>query len=145
VPPPAHPPIGLLLTAAARSVGRAFDDALAAAGGSRHVWLLLLSLKSRGTAIQRELSEAVGLQEATVSQHLSTLERSGLIARRRDPVNLRTQLVELTPEGEATFRRLRRAAGAFDRRLRAGLSEDELLVTERVLRRLQSNAAADGS
>jgi hypothetical protein len=47
VPPPAAPPIGLDLTRVARVVSRAFDDALAAAGGSLPVWLVLISLKAR--------------------------------------------------------------------------------------------------
>ena len=53
MPRPAQTPIGMELAGVARDVGRAFDAALARAGGSRPMWLVLLSLKSRPTANQR--------------------------------------------------------------------------------------------
>ena len=40
-------PIGLRLAQASRTVERAFDAALAEAGGSLPVWLVLLNLKVR--------------------------------------------------------------------------------------------------
>jgi len=58
---PASAPIGLHLARAARLIGRAFDDELNQAGGSTPVWLVLLNLKIRLTANQRELAEAVGI------------------------------------------------------------------------------------
>ena len=44
---PARLPIGLHLAQVAKVVSRAFDDALAEAGGSLPVWLVLISLKGR--------------------------------------------------------------------------------------------------
>src|ERR1700751_4721801 len=123
MPRPAHQPLGLHLTRISRTVSRAFDDTLAEAGGSLPVWLVLISLKSRQLASQRELAEAVGIQGATLTHHLDAMESAGLVTRRRDPANRRLHLVELTPAGDALFLRLRDAATAFDRRLRAGLSE----------------------
>ena len=55
-----HQPIGLVLTRTSRAVSRAFDERLAAAGGSLPVWLILLALKTRATRSQSELAEAVG-------------------------------------------------------------------------------------
>jgi len=117
MPPPARPPIGLQLTRAARSVSRAFDDALAEAGGSLPVWLVLISLKSQQPGNQRELADAVGIREATLTHHLNAMDAQGLVTRRRDPANRRVHLVELTEAGEAAFLRLRSAAAGFDQRL----------------------------
>ncbi len=47
MPEPLPLPIGLRLNQAARAVGRAFDEALAEAGGSLPVWLILLNLITR--------------------------------------------------------------------------------------------------
>ena len=44
---PPRTPIGLELARSARTVGRAFDEALSAAGGSLPVWLVLLNLELR--------------------------------------------------------------------------------------------------
>ncbi|HWC86401.1 MAG TPA: MarR family winged helix-turn-helix transcriptional regulator [Solirubrobacteraceae bacterium] len=139
---PVRPPVGLHLTRAARGVGRAFDDALAQAGGSLPVWLVLLSLKTRRVANQRELALAVGIREATLTHHLNAMEAEGLLTRRRDERNRRIHVVELTEGGEAAFLRLRDAAVAFDRRLREGISAQEIAGLEAVLDRLVANAGA---
>src|SRR6201987_5599661 len=132
-------PIGLRLNQAARAVGRAFDDALVAAGGTLPVWLILLNLKIRRPGTQRELAEAVGIREATLTHHLNAMDEQGLITRRRDPANRRVHLVELTEAGEAAFHRMRGAATAFDERLRSGLSGDEVACLESLLSRLEAN------
>jgi MarR family transcriptional regulator for hemolysin len=141
VPRPSRPPIGLHLARTARSVSRAFDDALAEAGGSVPVWLVLISLKSQQVRNQRELAEAVGIREATLTHHLNAMDEQGLITRRRDPANRRVHLVELTEAGEAAFQRMRGAATAFDQRLRSGLSGDEVSQLEALLGRLAANVA----
>ena len=141
MPSPAHQPLGLHLTRVSRTVSRAFDETLAEAGGSLPAWLVLISLKSRQLASQRELAEAVGIQGATLTHHLDAMESAGLVTRRRDPANRRLHLVELTPAGDALFLRLRDAATAFDRRLRAGLSEGDVDQLEALLTRLRDNVS----
>ena len=139
--PPASLPLGLHLARAVREITRAFDDALAEAGGSQPVWLVLISLKTRRLASQRELADVVGITEATLTHHLNAMDASGLIIRRRDPENRRVHLVELTPAGEQAFFRMRKAAFAFDARLRAGFGQAELTEFERVLDRLHGNVS----
>ena len=139
MPRPTRPPIGLRLSRAARSVSRAFDHALAQADGSVPVWLVLISLKSQQVRNQRELAEAVGIREATLTHHLNSMDEQGLITRRRDPANRRVHLVELTELGEAAFHRMRGAAVAFDEKLRAGFSDDEVASLESLLSRLETN------
>jgi MarR family transcriptional regulator, transcriptional regulator for hemolysin len=139
VPRPTRPPIGLHLSRTARSVSRAFDDALAQAGGSVPVWLVLISLKSQQLRNQRELAEAVGIREATLTHHLNAMDEQGLITRRRDPANRRVHLVELTELGEAAFHRMRGAAVAFDEKLRAGFGDDEVASLASMLSRLEAN------
>lgn len=136
---PSDTPLGIVLTRVGREVSRAFDDALAGAGGSLPLWLILLALKRHPQANQRELAEQVGIQGATLTHHLNALEEGGLLTRRRDPANRRVHLVELTESGEAAFQRLRAAAMAFDRQLRAGLSEAEIEGMRSVLGRLREN------
>ena len=54
------------------------------------------------------------------------MESAGLVTRRRDPANRRLHLVELTPAGDALFLGCGTPPVAFDRRLRAGLSDGEV-------------------
>lgn len=139
---PAREPLGLHLTKVSRTVSRAFDAALAAAGGSLPVWLVMISLKSGQHASQRKLAETVGVQGATLTHHLNAMESAGLVTRHRDPVNRRLHVVRLTPAGDALFLRLRDTAMAFDQRLRAGLSESETSQLETLLSRLHDNMSA---
>ena len=142
MPPPIQPPIGIRLASAARIVRRGFDEALAEVGGSLPEWLVLLNLKIRRPANQRELAEAVGVREATLTHHLNAMDVEGLVTRRRDASNRRIHVVELTDAGEEMFLRLRTAAMAFDQRLRAGITEGELSSLEATLDRLVRNVAA---
>ena len=142
MPPPRQEPTGLHLTRVARVVSRAFDDALGAAGGSLPVWLVLISLKARRLPNQRQIAESIGIQGATLTHHLNAMEADGVVTRRRDPTNRRVHVVELTKAGDALFLRLRDAAVAFDRQLRAGLKEEEIASFTRVLDRLGANVAS---
>jgi MarR family transcriptional regulator, transcriptional regulator for hemolysin len=139
VPAPFPLPIGLRLAQAARAVERAFDEALAEAGGTLPVWLILLNLKIRKPANQRELAEAVGVREATLTHHLNAMDSRGLVTRTRDAANRRVQVVTLTEAGEATFVRLRHTAIAFDAKLRAGVSDPDLATLSTLLGRLAAN------
>jgi MarR family transcriptional regulator for hemolysin len=130
------------LASTAKTVSRAFDDAMAAAGGSLPSWLILISLKTQRLANQRALAAAVGIQGATLTHHLNAMEADGLVTRRRDAANRRVHLVELTAQGEAAFDRMRVAAVAFDQRLRAGLSDEEITGLAGLLDRLRENVTA---
>jgi MarR family transcriptional regulator, transcriptional regulator for hemolysin len=107
------------------------------------VWLVLLNLKIRRPANQRELAEAVGVREATLTHHLNAMEAAGLITRRRDTANRRIHVVELTEVGEDAFLGLRRAAVAFDQRLRVGMTSDDLASFGSMLDRLARNVGTE--
>jgi len=140
--PPRLTPIGLKLATTAKMVARAFDDTLAAAGGSLPVWLILISLRSRPASSQRELAEAIGIQGATVTHHLNAMEADGLVTRERHPTNRRVHVLTVTKRGDATFERLRTAAADFDRRLRGGIPEADLVRLRELLDRLAGNVGA---
>lgn len=140
--PPGGEPIGLAVARAGKDLDRAFEQALAAAGGSRPTWLILISVVSGAGTSQSALAERLAITGPTLVHHLDRLEAAGLISRRLDPGNRRVRALELTDEGWRTFHRLREAAMAFDARLRAGIEDTELHTVRRVLAALRTNAAA---
>ena len=131
----------MTLDRVAKNVGRAFDDALTAAGGSRPVWLALLALTINAEANQQQLADFVGIRGATLTHHLNAMEAAGLVVRARDPRNRRSHVVSRTPAGEELFLRLREAATAFDKKLRRGLSAPEVDTLADLLGRVAANAA----
>jgi MarR family transcriptional regulator, transcriptional regulator for hemolysin len=138
---PREEPIGLYVTRTARALSRAFEEALAEAGGTLPTWLILVSLKAREWATQRELAQALGIEGATLTHHLHAMEEAGLVKRMRDPTNRRVQRVELTKAGDAAFMRLREVAAGFDGRLRSGLRAGEVKQLRELLGRLHANVA----
>jgi MarR family transcriptional regulator, transcriptional regulator for hemolysin len=137
------PPIGLAVTATAKVLSRAFDDALAAVGGSIPTWLVLQAVMATEVATQGELAAAVGVRQPTLTHHLDGLERSGLATRSRDAGNRRVQRIAVTESGEQLFLRLRRAAAAFEGRLKAGLDDEDVATLRRLLAHLEENAQPD--
>jgi MarR family transcriptional regulator, transcriptional regulator for hemolysin len=138
---PDGPPIGLLLATTSKAVGRAFNGALAAQGGSIPIWLILNALKGERPRSQLELARAVGIEGPTMTRHLDGLERAGLVERQRDPVDRRAVQVQLTRAGHALHGRLLKAVIAFNRQLRTEVSNDDIETLRRVLGRLRENVA----
>jgi MarR family transcriptional regulator, transcriptional regulator for hemolysin len=132
------PPIGLRLARTSRVIGQAFERALAEAGGSASTWQVLLLVRSGSWGTQSELAEELGVTGATLTHHLAALERKGLVRRWREDSNRRVQRVELTEAGVELFNRLREVARRHDRRLRSGLSDEEVEQLGELLARLQA-------
>jgi MarR family transcriptional regulator, transcriptional regulator for hemolysin len=139
--PPTSPPLGIELARTAREVGRAFEQALEGAGGSRPLWLILTTLKQQPRANQRQIAAQIGIEGATVTHHLNGMEADGLLTRRRDPANRRVHVVELTPAGEAMFHRLRQVVMVFDRQLHGNLDDAQVAVLRQSLATLRQNVA----
>ena len=123
---PSRIPVGLDLARAAKTVSRAFEARLVEAGSTLPIWLVLLSVKAQASADQSGLAKSMGIEGATLTHHLNRMETDGLVRRERVAGNRRTQVVALTPAGEALFVSLLTAVVAFDQQLRAGFSEREL-------------------
>jgi MarR family transcriptional regulator for hemolysin len=137
--PPAGTPIGLQLAHSAKHVGRAFNDALAEVGGSVPTWFILTNLKGDEWRTQHELARALRIEGPTLTRHLDGLEEEGLVVRRRDPHDRRAVIVELTEAGRAKHAEMLRAVQAFNRRLLAGLNEEEIDELRTLLGRLEQN------
>lgn len=137
---PPTDPIGLQLIGVAQSLSDALDDALTLEGGSLSTWRVLVSGKDQHPGAHPEGNEVGGVG-GTWSDELSRLESAGLIVRSSDPQNAGVPGVELTEAGEALFHRLLRAVVAFDRRLRAGLTDQEVAAVSSTLARLRGNLA----
>jgi MarR family transcriptional regulator for hemolysin len=136
--PPTTTPIGLRLTRTARVVSQAFDRALAEAGGSASIWQVLVLVRAQKWGTQAQMADQMGITGATLTHHLNMLENRGLVRRWRDADNRRVQHVELTDAGIELFDRLRVVAQAHDRRLRSGLSDEDIGRLGELLDRLES-------
>ncbi len=135
--------LGLLVGRSAKELSRAFDDVLVAAGGSTPVWQVLRALMTGEHRTQADVAAAIGVRQPTLTHHLDAMERAGLVSRARTDGNRRVQHVTVTESGRQLFLRLRRAAAAFDGRLRAGLDDAEVGELRRLLEQLVENSRPD--
>lgn len=83
----------------------------------------MTGLRATGAVSQSELARMLGVSGATVVQIVDDLERHGLVERRRDESDRRTQLVHLTPRGRSTLQQATRGANRRDAALFAALDE----------------------
>ena len=139
---PSGTPIGLQLAHSAKHVGRAFNDALAEVGGSMPTWFILTNLKGEEWRTQHELARALHIEGPTLTRHIDGLEEEGLVVRRRDTNDRRAVSVELTDAGRAKHTEMLRAVQAFNQRLLAGFSAEDLDVLQALLGKLEQNARA---
>jgi len=139
VTPPSGPPLGLLLARTSKTVGRAFNAALAESGGSLPIWLVLVNLRGSAWPSQLELAQAMGIEGPTLTRHLDAMEEAGLVRRVRDAADRRAFNVELTDAGSALHDRLLGVVIAFNRKLQAGISPAESAALRDLLGRLEAN------
>ena len=63
--------------------------------------------------------------------------------RNSHPTNRRVHVVELTRAGEEAFEAMRGAAAAFDRRLRRGMTDEDVGALERLLHQMVENVTGE--
>lgn len=132
-------PVGRQLHYVARAVQRSFDQALQEAGGSLSMWLVLLVARRGEYSTQQDLARAAGIEAATLTHHLDSMEAAGLVVRSREPADRRALRVMLTDQGEALYGRLEAAATRFDQHLRRDVQPEDLAVFRRVLEVIGEN------
>jgi len=136
---PRGTPIGLQLARASKIIGRAFNEALAEVGGSLPVWLILTTLRGDAHASQQQIARAVGIEGPTLTRHLDQLEGAGLVRRVAHPDDRRAVRVEPTEAGLALQARMLEVVIAFNRRLTAGLTQNDLGHLRELLGALEAN------
>jgi DNA-binding MarR family transcriptional regulator len=99
---------------------------------------LLAWLDRGGPTRLTHLAVQLGIGKGTMSRQIASLERLGLVQRRPDPADGRAALLEMTPEGRASFDRTRAARLERLRRMLDSWPPEELSVLARILHRLNN-------
>jgi len=139
---PALEPVGRQLVFTAKAMREAFEDALAAAGGSLPSWVVLSALAEVGSLSQAALASHVHLEGATITHHIDKLEAAGVVRRVLDPADRRVRRLELTEAGAELHARMLAEAITLQGTLMAGLSSDDRATLARCLSVIQANLAS---
>jgi DNA-binding MarR family transcriptional regulator len=103
----------------------------------------LFTIDKSGEATAGDLAKAAELSPASVSTMLDTLERDGIVERRRSASDRRVVVVTLTESGRALLEAKRNAWRARSRRALEGVSDEHLQAAADVMHRMA--AMLDGS
>ena len=109
----------------AKSFSKALNKRAAALGFSPGQFPILLELWHEEGLTQRQLLDRVDVEQATLANTLSRMERDGLIERKPHPRDRRAQIIELTERGRELELQAIAASKATDEAMLAGLLKFE--------------------
>src|SRR5215831_17952188 len=85
---------------AARALARRFDEALRPLGLTNGQFSLLMSLNRPEPPAMGSVASLLAMDRTTLTAALKPLARRGLIKIKKDQIDHRTRLLELTPAGK---------------------------------------------
>lgn len=104
-------------------------------------WRVIAHIRRFGKLTISQLSRAAFVDRAEVCRAAASLERAGLLQREEHPGNRRSQLLELTGEGETLFMTISEGRLAFFQDLYDQLTAGERKAMESGLRKLALKVA----
>jgi len=135
--------LGFLLARHGRIMNVRLRQALGVTGlGPLHA-ATLMRLADVGATSQQELIGVLATDASALVAILNNLEGDGLVERRRDPIDRRRHIVEITPEGVTAVCAVERAVAEVEHDAFAALTADEIEQLHTLLSRLRTVPAAD--
>ncbi len=120
-----------------------FEEELGRSGVTFATWTVLATLKLEGPMIQRRLAQYLSIEGPTLTRHLETMERRGIVLRTRSGSDRRAVTVEVTPEGDAMYAQIESIALRSHERMLEGISDGEIEQLSRLLEKILANVTAE--
>jgi MarR family transcriptional regulator for hemolysin len=135
--------IGFIVKSTAKAFESAFDQRLRrkadiTVAQSRVIGTLAL-LKDGMT--QKEIASTIGIEAPTIVPVIDKLEEQGIVIRRPDHNDRRNNMIFLTDKSEAKWELIIECALELEKASHQELSEEELEITKRTLRKIAQNVA----
>ena len=127
---------GFLANHMARLFAKGLQQTIRPLGLAPAQFMTLLALWEKDGLTQRELVERLDVEQATMANTLTRMERDGLIERRAHPEDGRSQSIHLTQKAVALREPATNAARAVNGVALGDLSEEERLVFLDLTRRV---------
>ena len=125
---------GFLANHMARLFASALADGLRPLGLAPAQFMVLLELWREDGVTQRQLVDALDVEQATMANTLNRMERDGLIRREAHEHDRRAQVIRLTPKARALEQEAKVIAHSVNERALARLSPEERLFFTRLMR-----------
>jgi len=132
-----------LLNRAGARLAAAFQAEVRPLGASLQIWRVLAALRERDRRRMGDLALTTAIEVSTLTRLVDTMERRGLVARRRaERGDGRTIIVRTTPEGRRLTARLVPVARRYETVALAGFAPADAEQLKDALRRLYANLDA---
>lgn len=131
--------LGYLVRTTHKVMSRRLVAELAKHGIAFKQYFYLRALLEEDRISQIELSERVGMNRATVTSVIDTMERQGLVRRLPDPDDRRVYLIALTPKGRKLRDPIMETIASIQAAASVGLSARELADFRRIAEKMQQN------
>ncbi|XAW87424.1 MarR family transcriptional regulator [Vibrio sp. CDRSL-10 TSBA] len=128
---------GLQFSFIARQWRRVMQAHLASIGLTDTTWVPLVHLSECKGITLKALALRVGVESSSLVRIIDSLERDGLVARRRDEADGRAKQIFLTEEGELRVAGIRAELSRFEASLLTEITDEEIEIMLSVFERLQ--------
>lgn len=126
-----------LLNQAAEESSLAFQKVYKGRYGMlRTEWRVLFHLGAYGQMTAKEIGLRASIHKTKISRAVQKLTEKRFVSRTRDENDRRSELLNLTPLGEAAYRDLRGVAQDYDARLARQFTNGEVALLRMMLKRL---------
>jgi len=133
------PSLAQLVNRASRALARNGDAALKPPG-LRYAQVPVLALLGEGAELtQKALAEAAGIEQPSMAQLLTRMDRDGLIRRVPHPSDARSHTIAMAAGNTARLAQARQQLADLDRRAVTGFTAQEIDSLKDLLTRLSSN------
>ncbi|MET7877409.1 MarR family winged helix-turn-helix transcriptional regulator [Micromonospora profundi] len=143
-PDPLDDDLGWMLGVAFRGYVRAAEHALADFPGGPRGYQVLTAAINRPARNQGAIAEELGIDRTVLTYLIDDLEQPGYVARRADPADRRSRLVDVTDAGRAAWEQRRGALRRVESHLLGAITSEESATLRALLQRVAcSTQAAD--
>jgi DNA-binding MarR family transcriptional regulator len=128
-----------LLNRAGARIASAFGEEMRRLGTSLQAWRVLAALRERDGRRMGDLSTTTSIEVSTLTRLVDNMEKTGLVARRRDANDTRAVLLHVTAAGKKLTRRIVPIAERYEKVALKGFGPADAEMLKVALRRLYAN------
>jgi MarR family transcriptional regulator, transcriptional regulator for hemolysin len=135
--------VGFIIRSTAKTFDSAFDQRLrknADITVAQSRVIAVLALVKDGMT-QKEIANRIGIEASTIVPMIDKLEDQRIVVRRSDNNDRRNNLIFLAEKSEEKWELIIECALELEKASHEGLSEEELEITKKTLRRIAQNVA----
>ena len=122
-----------------KKISESFGKRLEDKNITRIQWIALYYLNSYQTISQKDLAECMYITDSSVARLLDRMNRDGLVERVKSAEDRRVTNIQLTEKGQALIDDVLPEGELFSNQLLEGITEEELVVFESVIRKMVNN------